>query len=503
MPGVFLSYRRTDADFALEIYNSLRGRWGRHAIFWDTESIELGAPWADSIRQAVRRAEAVIVLIGPGWTTVEKPPGQRRLDDPTDWVRQEITEAFDAERPIVPVLAPGANALRPDELPTPLVPLAALQAIRMENRRFATRLVQSLTKHLGPIDPGAALEIDPLRGERLTRLLGNQTRRLQTRASELIREHESARALDELTEGTEVIMTLLDFAPADPHLGLHLGYVYKTIGQAYESAGQPAESHRYFQLARVVFERIQDLGDKSGLPDADRAGAINGLGAVYQHDGDPVAAMQAFREATQILPSYAYAWHDLLAIRLHLAEKYGLVDLPAISDALANLQRTAVKHPGLGQKILTRLAHWTQDLTNRVRDPQTEPAAEDWISFAYQRLEQGQAELALAPLDEAVAAGPHIPEAWLYRGIARVGAGQLLEGLADLEKTLELRPGLELAYYNGACAHALLGNERQALDWLAESLAREPGRHQEATRDPHFATLRANSRFRELTGGAS
>ena len=505
MPGVFLSYRRTDSDFALEIYNSLRGRWGRDQIFWDAESIEGGAKWADTLRQAVRTADAVLALIGPDWTTVKNADGIRRLDAPRDWVRQEIAEAFETKRTILPILAPGVKAPRRAELPEPLAPLASLQAMRMEHRRFATRLIQALEKTLGPIEEGAALELDPLRGERLTRLLTDQTHRLQIRAVELVEQGAFDRALEELNAGTGVLMALLDFAPADTMLGLHQGYLYKTVGQAYEGAGQQDQADRYFTLAQVVFERVRDLGSMSKLSDYEHAGAINGLGAVYQHRGDPVAAMRAFRRAIELNPDYEYAWHDLAAILLWLAEKHGLADMPAIRDAMTQLEtcrksRAGHAKPGLGAGSLARLQRWADDLLKRVKDPDLQPSAEDWMSYAYRHLQAGDAELAAAPLDQAIETDPSLPEPWLYRGAVRIGMGQLDEGLADIERSLALRPGMALAYYNGACGHALKGDADKALEWLEEAVRREPGRREEAAKDPHFESLRELPRFTQLVG---
>lgn len=504
MPGVFLSYRRADTDFALEIYGSLRGRWGRRNIFWDTESIETGAKWADAIRDSVRTADAVLVLIGPDWLTVANDDGVCRLDAPDDWVRLEIVEALGAGRVILPILAPGARAPRKEDLPEAIAALGDLQAIPMDNRRFATRLIQKLEQYLGPIVPGGAVEVDPLRGERLTRLLTNQTGRLQIRAVELVEQGRYDRAIEELNAGTDVLMTLLDFAPSDTLLGLHQGYLYKTVGQAYQDAGREDEAKRNFALAQVAFERVRDLAGES-LTASERANVINGLGAIYQSRGDLVAAMRAFREATQLQATYAYAWHDLLGALLYLAERHGIVDMPAMRQALEQMElhskdRYGQPVPGLGEETVTRLRNWADDLGRRVKDLNRRPAATAWMTYAFNLLQAEDFEKALAPLDEAIELDPKLPEPWVYRGVVRIGFGQLDEGLGDLEQAMSLRPGMGMAYYNAACGNALKGDRKKALDYLEEAIRVERGWQGKAIEDAHFDSVRHLRRFAKLVG---
>ncbi|MBK8554380.1 MAG: toll/interleukin-1 receptor domain-containing protein [Lewinellaceae bacterium] len=92
---VFINYRRSDAaGVAGRLADSLEIYFGDKRVFRDVESIEGGAEFGHVIGQNLHAADAMIVLIGPQWLTVTDVNGVRRLDDPDDWVRQEISVAL-------------------------------------------------------------------------------------------------------------------------------------------------------------------------------------------------------------------------------------------------------------------------------------------------------------------------------------------------------------------------------------------------------------------------
>ena len=54
------------------------------------------------------RADDVIAMIGPNWSNVGDDDGNRRLDDPNDFVRIEIAAALQRDIPVIPILLDGA-----------------------------------------------------------------------------------------------------------------------------------------------------------------------------------------------------------------------------------------------------------------------------------------------------------------------------------------------------------------------------------------------------------
>jgi hypothetical protein len=146
MRGVFISYRRDDtAGYAGRLYDALTAHFGRDLVFFDIDSIPAGQNFVEVIEQRMAFCSVVIVLIGKAW--LNSTDGRRRLDDPHDFVRLEIANAFRRKIPVIPVLVGGAKMPRVDDLPALLTPLAHLNAIEIFDQLFrdsVRRLVNAL-----------------------------------------------------------------------------------------------------------------------------------------------------------------------------------------------------------------------------------------------------------------------------------------------------------------------------------------------------------------------
>jgi hypothetical protein len=137
MSGVFVSYRRSDAQgWAGRLGTDLSQTFGDVARFFDLASIPPGADFVVEIERAILQATAALVLIGPRWLDARDPAGARRLDDPDDVVRLEIASALERSIPVIPVLLGGAIMPRSTELPEPLRPLARRNAIELTDSRW-------------------------------------------------------------------------------------------------------------------------------------------------------------------------------------------------------------------------------------------------------------------------------------------------------------------------------------------------------------------------------
>jgi formylglycine-generating enzyme required for sulfatase activity len=125
MSKVFISYRRDDsADVTGRIYDRLTAHFGTKNVFKDVDSIPLGIDFRQHLTRAVSGCQVLLAVIGRSWLQAGNAAGQRRLDDPRDFVRLEIEVALQREIPVVPILVQGASMPAAEELPPSLRALA-------------------------------------------------------------------------------------------------------------------------------------------------------------------------------------------------------------------------------------------------------------------------------------------------------------------------------------------------------------------------------------------
>jgi TIR domain len=113
---IFISYRRTDTGQAVpSLAAALKKAFGPAAVFVDTAAIQVGSQWPQQIDKALKEADILLVVLGPKW--LNAGGRHRRLDQETDWVRNEIGKSIRRNIPVIPVLIGGAVLPKPDTLP--------------------------------------------------------------------------------------------------------------------------------------------------------------------------------------------------------------------------------------------------------------------------------------------------------------------------------------------------------------------------------------------------
>lgn len=159
MANFFLSYRRDDsAGFAGRLADDLETTFGAGTVFRDVDDIRPGEDFVQAIVSHMRTVDVVLVMIGPRWfaTGVD---GTRRLNDPHDFVRQEIEAALGSGKPVIPLLVGGATMPAETHLPSSIVGLARRQAVVLSDagwRGDVERLVKSLRELL----PNQGVQVD-------------------------------------------------------------------------------------------------------------------------------------------------------------------------------------------------------------------------------------------------------------------------------------------------------------------------------------------------------
>jgi eukaryotic-like serine/threonine-protein kinase len=166
LPGIFISYRRTDNPDAVgRIYDRLASEFGKARVFKDVDSIPIGQDFRSHLNDIVGNCAVVLAIIGPKWMDIRSETGQRRLDDPDDFVRIELEAALARNVPVVPVMVGHAAMPATGQLPASLATLAFRQSIDVrpdpDFHHDATRLVSALR---AIIDPNAP-QVEPLPGK--------------------------------------------------------------------------------------------------------------------------------------------------------------------------------------------------------------------------------------------------------------------------------------------------------------------------------------------------
>jgi hypothetical protein len=142
---IFISYRREDdAGQAGRISDLLESEF---EIFMDVDAIRFGVDFVEAINEAVAKCDVLIAVIGRDWLDTRDEAGDRRLDNPNDFVRVEVAAALARQIPVIPILVDGAKIPKPAQLPTDLQQLARRNALDLRNAAFRAdmgRLVQQL-----------------------------------------------------------------------------------------------------------------------------------------------------------------------------------------------------------------------------------------------------------------------------------------------------------------------------------------------------------------------
>jgi trehalose/maltose transport system substrate-binding protein len=168
LPGrIFISYRRQETAWpAGRLYDALVEHFSAKQVFKDVDNIEPGEDFVERITAAVESCDVLLALIGEHWLTITNENGQRRLDNPEDYVRLEIEAALKRKIRVIPILVDDARMPHANELPPTLAPLVRRNAVEINPLTFDTRrLIAAVDKTLAErkvSDPGTGPEVEQL-----------------------------------------------------------------------------------------------------------------------------------------------------------------------------------------------------------------------------------------------------------------------------------------------------------------------------------------------------
>ncbi len=157
MSGIFISYRREDAEGQARALSIELARYvGEDSVFLDVDSISLGRDFREALHERLETCDALLALIGPAWLDAKNQAGKRRLDDPGDYLRQEIAVALVRNIPVTPVLVQGATMPAAERLPGDLKELAYRNGFELSHTRWHSD-VRELAHRLGLDDAQVTL----------------------------------------------------------------------------------------------------------------------------------------------------------------------------------------------------------------------------------------------------------------------------------------------------------------------------------------------------------
>ena len=159
---IFINYRRADSEgYAGRIYDRLAPHFGADAVFMDVEVIDAGVDFVRVLEEAVQSCDVLVALIGRNWLNIKDAHGARRLDNPEDFVRVEISAALSRDIRVIPVLVGGAPMPGSAELPENLQPLTRRNALTVNHGTFhadMNRLIAHLERALEAAEASKVLK---------------------------------------------------------------------------------------------------------------------------------------------------------------------------------------------------------------------------------------------------------------------------------------------------------------------------------------------------------
>jgi len=143
---IFISYRRDDSkEVSAAIYAKLIQHFGKVRVFFDTRTIPPGADFAEKISETLNRCSVFLVVIGQDWVSAEDGNGKRRLENPNDWVRLEVTTALqNPDIVVIPILVNQTAMPGQTDLPDLLRELTYRNAMTVRNDHHFSDDVQEL-----------------------------------------------------------------------------------------------------------------------------------------------------------------------------------------------------------------------------------------------------------------------------------------------------------------------------------------------------------------------
>ncbi len=299
---IFLSYRRADSSKrSNDLYGHLRIRYGRDYVFQDIDDIKPGDDFLNEIKEKLKSCEVYLVIIGPHWLVDAK--GKRRLNNPKDILRMEVTLALAGKGTVIPVLVGGSDMPPEDKLPDTLKALSRRQAVVLRDNQW-TKDVEALIDRINEL-------ILPTLEDTPQSQAHQVAHEMQLRYFKLLESSSASEALDLTYKTHDYLDKVLPLYPHDSYLKVVRGYLYKNAAMALQALNRIKEANAALDEGEIIFRAMLEE-----RPDDD--GAWNGLGSVEAVRGNYEKAVEYIDRALELDPDNPIYQGDLDRINKHL-----------------------------------------------------------------------------------------------------------------------------------------------------------------------------------------
>jgi WD40 repeat protein/glycine cleavage system H lipoate-binding protein len=143
--GVFISYRRMDTlQWAKRLGRSLERFYGAHRVFLDIASNRGGKDYRKEIEAFIKKADLIVLLIGPDFFGEKNKAGKTRLQEVNDPVRIELNLALSIGKDVYPLLVDGAKQPLEHDFPEDIREIIFRQTERITSNDELDTFVASL-----------------------------------------------------------------------------------------------------------------------------------------------------------------------------------------------------------------------------------------------------------------------------------------------------------------------------------------------------------------------
>lgn len=307
MPGVFLSYRRSDAGgWAGRLKDHLVLRFGPDRVWQDVDDLAVGSDYLPQILENLTNADAVLVVIGPHWLDKGPYGAKARLHNAKDVLRIEIQHALKRPSGVIPTLVGGAQMPKSSDLPRSIAPLVKRNGIALVDADWS-RAMQLLFEKLQdlaraarateavaiPALPEILKKLDQLQTRYIERLMGSEASAAAAIAGKALR------FLDDQMPNYPQVLTLQ----------LLRGFFLKNLAMALRDSGDSEGFEANLALAAQAFETIRQEAELH------LANAYTGAAAIPMLRGEGPQALDLINRALTLAPNHPYALHDREEIR--------------------------------------------------------------------------------------------------------------------------------------------------------------------------------------------